>query len=311
MLAALALALPLAALNPEAAWDYAQASNTQAMVVSEKGRIVFERYSNGANASSRLPMASGSKSFQGVLFAALVEDGMLKWDTKVSEFLPEWKDGSAREQVTLSQVLSLTSGLPSPPSGTRGVWQDAVDAQLRAAPGERFIYGSYPYWLFGSVVEKAVPSKPYEQLLKERVLDPLGISVRWGMLADGNPQTAGAGRITARDWIVFGEFVRNRGVHNGRTVVSWTSLEKLFKGSSANPSYGITWWLEGSDDAAMGFRQRRRTTGEKSPFVMAAGLGKQRLYVSEQLGLTVVRMGPLNSGRQFDDERFLTLLLGR
>jgi len=44
--------------------------------------------------------------------------------------------------------------------------------------------------------------------------------------------------------------------------------------------------------------------------VMAAGAGKQRLYIIPSRGLVVVRMGPVRGGRQFTDLAFLRALLG-
>ena len=41
---------------------------------------------------------------------------------------------------------------------------------------------------------------------------------------------------------------------------------------------------------------------------MAAGKGKQRLYVIPEHGLTIVRFGDINGGRDFSDARFLELV---
>ena len=44
--------------------------------------------------------------------------------------------------------------------------------------------------------------------------------------------------------------------------------------------------------------------------IMAAGKGKQRLYILPEHDLVVVRFGAVDGGRSFEDARFLTLLLG-
>jgi hypothetical protein len=43
---------------------------------------------------------------------------------------------------------------------------------------------------------------------------------------------------------------------------------------------------------------------------MAAGMGKQRLYVIPSEELVIVRMGPITGGRDFTDLEFLEPLLG-
>jgi hypothetical protein len=43
---------------------------------------------------------------------------------------------------------------------------------------------------------------------------------------------------------------------------------------------------------------------------MAAGKGKQRLYILPEQKLTIVRFGPLEGSRGFDNREFMRLLLG-
>jgi hypothetical protein len=43
---------------------------------------------------------------------------------------------------------------------------------------------------------------------------------------------------------------------------------------------------------------------------MAAGKGKQRLYILPEQRLTIVRFGPLEGSRGFDNREFMRLLLG-
>jgi hypothetical protein len=43
---------------------------------------------------------------------------------------------------------------------------------------------------------------------------------------------------------------------------------------------------------------------------MAAGKGKQRLYILPEQKLTIVRFGPLEGSKGFDNREFLRLLLG-
>ena len=44
--------------------------------------------------------------------------------------------------------------------------------------------------------------------------------------------------------------------------------------------------------------------------IVAAGKGKQKLYVLPDRGMTVVRFGDVNGSRGFRNEDFLRLLLG-
>jgi CubicO group peptidase (beta-lactamase class C family) len=123
-------------------------------------------------------------------------------------------------------------------------------------------------------------------------------------------------------------------------VIDRDALEQCFVGSTVNPQYGLTWWLLTGADGAVadtgssdGTRMRRRLGRKDEPAapsisaaqtqairdpngtvvkaVMAAGAGKQRLYLLPEQGLVVVRLAEMGTkGTSFNDTRFLKHLLG-
>ncbi|MBY0490576.1 MAG: beta-lactamase family protein [Gemmatimonadaceae bacterium] len=373
---ALLLQVPDSAAFARAA-NYAASTDGQAVLVMHRGRTVYETYMAGGSASKRSGLASGSKSFVGVAALAAVADGKLNLDRPVGDYLPEWRNDPAKQRITVRQVLSLESGMQSgnPGTGCGGpgkTWTDAINAGTFAAPGEQFRYGPYPFIVGGAVIEK-VTGERFEDYLERRILKPLGIRVDWVLkCGDGKPQLAGGASTTARDWAVFGEFVRRDGEYNGRRILPPGLVRELYQPSGANPNYGMSWWLVGAAlqrNPAMGIEQAdgggigggrmggaggkgraggragglggrlgalrraraarrggggggeegsRIGTGPGAPMpawmpadlFMAAGMGKQRLYVIPSMELIVVRMGPITGGRQFTDLAFLEALLG-
>lgn len=371
-----ALLLPLHLQVPDSAAfaraaEYAAQTDGQAVLVMHRGRIVYETYMAGGGATRRSGLASGSKSFVGVAALAAVADGKLNLDRPVGDYLPEWRSDPAKQRITVRQVLSLESGIQSgnPGTGCGGpgkTWSDAINTGTFAAPGEQFRYGPYPFIVGGAVLEK-VTGERFEDYLERRILKPLGISVAWVLkCGDGRPQLAGGASTTARDWAIFGEFVRRDGEYNGRRILPAGLIRELYRPSGANPNYGMSWWLVGATlqtNPAMGIEQAdgggsggrggrmkgglgggglgggrlgalrraraarrggggaegsRIGTGPSAPLpswmpsdlFMAAGMGKQRLYVIPSMELIVVRMGPITGGRQFTDLAFLEALLG-
>ena len=120
-------------------------------------------------------------------------------------------------------------------------------------------------------------------------------------------------------------------------VIDRDALEQCFVGTKANPQYGLTWWLLTGADGSVaqtaddgGSRRgilRRRTAnqaraagqteavrdpnGTPVKVVMAAGAGKQRLYLLPDQGMVVVRLAEMAGGGQdFADPEFLRLMLG-
>ncbi len=336
----------------ERAVAYASRTDGQVVLVMHRGRIIHERYINGGSASRSMMLASGSKSFVGVGTIAAVADGLLRLDAPIAELLTEWKSDARKSRVTARELLSLESGIETGNPGTgcgspRSTWADAVAAPSLAEPGTRFRYGPYPFITMGAAIERANPRERFDEYLDRRVLAPLGVKVEWRMkCGDGKPQLAGGAAMNARDWATFGEMIRRGGVHGSARILPADLVAQLFRPSSVNPAYGMTWWLRGAafqTNPAMGApgigtddggtdstrgrvlerlkqraAQRRGGDAENraasagwlpQDLVMAAGAGKQRLYLIPSQELVIVRMGPVRGGRAFNDDEFLAALL--
>lgn len=356
----LTLLLSLTLVQPsqaalQRAESYVAQTDGQAMLVMHRGRVLHEHYRAGGGVDRRQMLASGSKSFVGVATIAAVQDGLVRLDAPVAQYLPEWGQDARKSRVTVRQLLSLESGVetgnPGTGCGGRGAtWSDAVNAATFADPGTAFRYGPFPFIAMGAALER-VQRESFEAYLSRRVLEPLGVRVEWrAKCGDGKPQLAGGAAMTARDWATFGEMIRLGGVHQGRRILEESLVRELFRPSGSNAAYGLTWWLVGATLMAqpaaglesgtgagrargglLGGRRgrlgRNRTGGRPDAtarggtvpmpgwmprdLVMAAGAGKQRLYVIPSLELVVVRMGPLIGGRSFEDVDFLQALLGQ
>lgn len=321
-----------AALAPEeakrfqAAADYSRSQKGVAVLVMRKGEVVFEDYAPGWAEKPHL-LASGTKSFAGVMAACAVQDGLLSLDEKVSDTLTEWKADERKAAVTIRQLLSLSSGIDGGDNGSVPSYQRAIAlAEAKAAPGEKFSYGPIPFQCFGEVMRRklAAKSESVEGYLRRRVLDPIGMKVGfWRKDVAGNLNRPAGAFLTAREWVKFGELVRLRGVWRGESVVAADALAECFRPSPGNPAYGLTFWLLGGDassaavadglsvepKAQRAIEERRRLRFQPPRDTVAAmGKGKQRCYLIPSLELVVVRLGD-SVGREFSDNEFLAKLL--
>jgi CubicO group peptidase (beta-lactamase class C family) len=305
---------------------YHEAQGGVSILVMHEGKVLHESYSNGGSADRCQLLASGTKSFCGVIAAAAVADGLLEWDMPLAEVLVEWKGDPVRERVTLRHLLSLTSGLADAlGGGGRGGpgWEALLDSRFTSAPGQRFSYGAAPFNLFGLVLErklKEAGGERFTDYFQRRILDPLGIQVEWRLRnRDGTPQLGGGAAMTARDWAIFGEFLRNGGMHNGVQVIPTDVLAECFRGTKANPAYGLSFWLarpvpqsviRSNPMLARTLSKFNSADSFPDDLFMAAGLGNQRLYVIPSRGLVVVRQATLTGAPGFSDAEFVRILLG-
>ena len=108
-----------------------------------------------------------------------VADGTITLQTRVGDLVADWS-GDDKDRVTVGQLLSHTSGLPAhAPFYLECADGDSVRAAVRASPlvarpGERCIYSDLGFILLGEVLEGATRT-PFEALVRERVLEPLGL----------------------------------------------------------------------------------------------------------------------------------------
>jgi CubicO group peptidase (beta-lactamase class C family) len=298
---------------PSASADFADAARYNAdadgvsFVVMQAGEILFEDYPNGGDRSAGHNLASGTKSFSGVIAAAAAQDGLLDLDERAADTLAEWQDDPQKSLITVRQLLQLVSGIDGGRLGRPPAYADAIDAELAAAPGTRFSYGPVPFQIFGEIMNRKLAAVGSDEdpsdYLNRRVLRPIGLEIEsWRVGRDGNPMLPQGIAITARNWALFGEFVRLGGEWQNEQLVDTTVLESFFAGSEANPTYGLTWWID--DEVSAGQRSQIRQLGRVSgiatgdslfphDLVMAAGAGDQRLYISRSEELVIVRQAPL------------------
>lgn len=299
-------AFSLSTPNFEAGWAYAAAHKSDAVVIMQGGKVVFER---GQVATSHM-LASGSKSFCGIAAACLVKDGLLKgFDERVSDTLTEWRSNSIKAAITYRQLLSLSSGLVV--SAPREFQSCPSEADLLATPligepGKQFKYGPRAFNIFSLAMERKLKGEKMHVYLERKVFRPLGIEVSWANVnAEGRVQFAGGGSCSPRDWAKFGEFVRTGGRINGQAICDEATLGETGTHQGAGASYGLSWWLSPDADARTGSGPATSFKG----FKVAAGAGKQYLYILPELDTVIVRVGPLVN--DFQGAEFLRALYGR
>jgi len=289
--------------------EISRSSSGISMLVMEAGKIVFEEYPNGGSADKASELASGTKSFSGVLALCALRDGLLKLDEKVSETLTEWRS-DGRRAITIRQLLSLSSGMPSGTLGRVPSYADAILQKSVAAPDSRFIYGPVPFQCFGELLRrKLLPQKlTVGEYLEKNILKPAGVKCdRWRRDENDNIHLPSGAFLTAREWAKFGEWIRL----DTQGALAKKDLADLFRSSPARPGYGLTWWLPSKGPVGVSLL-KQSATSKKIPVDIweAAGAGGQRLYVIPSRELVVVRQAPVRLRDDFSDPAFLSALLG-
>src|SRR5690349_2276950 len=163
-------------------------------LVAENGKVVYKNAFGMANMEWNIPntsdtkfrLGSITKQFTATIILQLVEQGKIKLDGKLSDYLPDYRK-DVGEKVTIHNLLTHTSGIPSYTSQP-GFFENVsrnpykvdefvkkyASGDLEFAPGSKFVYDNSGYFLLGAIIEH-VTGKPYEQVLKENIFDPVGM----------------------------------------------------------------------------------------------------------------------------------------
>jgi D-alanyl-D-alanine-carboxypeptidase/D-alanyl-D-alanine-endopeptidase len=152
------------------------------------------------DATALFEIGSVTKVFTGVLLADMHLRGEVSLDDRLSRHLPEPRPAWRYREPTLLELATHRSGLPNTPGPMRrrelahglglregepwaGVTAEdyrrlVSQESPRKAPGTGFRYSSMAVGLLGDALA-ARAGRTYEELLTERVLQPLGMTSTW------------------------------------------------------------------------------------------------------------------------------------
>lgn len=164
-----------------------------AMALVHNGQILSARGYGITDVSHARPvdghtvfrLASLSKSFAGTMTGLLVNDGSLRWDSKLVRYLPNFQlsDPAAAQQLTVADLLSHRVGLTHNAfdrdlerfTDYRTLTQKLAYAPLKCAPGTCYSYQNIAFSLIGDVVFAATGDF-YAQEVQRRLFKPLGMN---------------------------------------------------------------------------------------------------------------------------------------
>ena len=180
-------------------------------LVARRGRVAHFEAHGLMDIESKRPMerdaifriASMTKPITGVAVMMMLEEGKLRLSDPVSKFLPEFKDSRvampwtgtpafylvpADRELTIRDLLTHTNGLMTGGLDRRRVRRDRWKAtrwpptfpRLAAAPldlqpGTQWAYSGLAGPDTLSRIVEIVSGMPYDQFLRERIFEPLGM----------------------------------------------------------------------------------------------------------------------------------------
>jgi CubicO group peptidase (beta-lactamase class C family) len=160
-----------------------------AIAVVKDGRIVFEKgygvrelgKADVVDTNTLFAIGSTTKAMTAAAIGMLVDDGKVRWDDPVTNYLPSFqlKDPWATRQITVRDLLTHRAGLPN----ADYLWYGATNStdeilrrvryvDLAYSPRSSFIYQNVMYAAAGQVVA-AASGMPWTEFVRTRIFTPL------------------------------------------------------------------------------------------------------------------------------------------
>jgi CubicO group peptidase (beta-lactamase class C family) len=216
----------------------------------------------------RFLLCSATKAMTATLAALAVDEGKLSWSTTLGDVFPD-DDGRLHPEwkpVTLAQLLQHRAGAPSVGDSlwtslrvhfsgasaadkSRAMVRKILARKPSFPPGSRYAYADTDYLIVGAMLEK-ITSRPWEQLIQEKLWQPLGIAHggfgapgtpgeidqpwgHWGMVLTGRPVAPGGFFARINPPRFYGPAATAQ-----LTISDWAKFISLhLRGDPANPQH--------------------------------------------------------------------------
>jgi len=286
-------------------------ADVHAVVIARHGKLVFEQYFAGYDepwgqdggqhdfdATTKHDMRSASKSVISLLVGIAIDRKLIaSADEPVVKFFPDYSalKSPGWDHVTLRHLLTMSSGMQW---DENRAWNDPrndephlsseadpvryiLSKPIATPPDTVWTYNGGGTDLLGDIIER-VSGKSLEAFARETLFAPLAVT-DWEWMKYGNEKIASAVglRIRPRDAAKIGQLVLNRGMWNGKPIVSpgWIeqSVRPRFQAIGYFGGlffYGYQWWMG-----------RSLAGGKEIKWIGAFGWGGQRIFIVPELDL--------------------------
>ncbi|MFB3084234.1 MAG: serine hydrolase domain-containing protein [Gammaproteobacteria bacterium] len=279
----------------------------EAILIARNGKLVLEEYFYGYSRDRIHPIQSVTKSVISLLVGIAQDGGFIGgMDEPVYTFFPEHAGKKWIERkypITLAHLLTMSAAIDWNDVGNEsgrayqstaamhrsGDWIGYVlDLDQAGVPGEVASYTGGLSILLGGVIHNAT-GKYADELAEETLFADLHVSsYRWQKARDETRETGEGLTLTAYDLAKMGQLVLDKGMWNGKRVVSETWIAESIRrhlplaegalgGSPYATGFAYHWW-----------NQSYEVNGMTTQAIVGRGYGGQYLGIFPTLDTVVV-----------------------
>ncbi len=290
-------------------------TKTEAFLVIQDDRVIFEYYGTGATRETLLTSFSVAKAFVAVLVGIAIDEGAIPGtDVPITDVLPELLDRDPRfREISIRHLLRMSSGLDyrafrwalfNGDDPLTSYHPDQRALALRSPiyarpPGEAFSYNKYHPQLLGLILERTT-GVSITEFTQTRLWDPLGMEFdgSWSLdsSASGFEKMEAGLNARAIDFAKFGRVLLGGGSLGDKVVLSDDLFKEMTNADATvqGPDYYDSDWgqvVHSEGRGFYGYFVYGRLRDSKPPDIFAEGDRGQYIYASPASNLIIVRLG--------------------
>lgn len=301
--------------------EFLQRTQTTGLLVLKNKSLLVERYWQGYVRDSLAVSFSVAKSFTSALVGIALEDGLFESiGDSITKYVPELI-GSGYEGVPIKHILQMCSGIRFVEEYDQedadvmemrrqieaggSIKEYAATLQAEHPSGQVYNYASIDTQVLGMLLENVTGMSPSDYL-EEKIWSVIGMEsdAKWITDQHDTVLTYSLFNVALRDYAKFGLLYLNRGLWNGKRVLSeeWIQQSvtpekeflklKDFYSEGWDIGYGYQWWVPNG------------TAGEFT----ALGIYGQYIYVSPSREIVIVKT---SADPSFDEHDMETIAVFR
>ncbi|GAA4277810.1 serine hydrolase [Aquimarina mytili] len=278
--------------NEQQLYDFLKEKSTKAFIILKNGKIVIEKYFNGATAEDNNPWYSAGKTLTAFTIGVAQQENLLSINEASHNYLGTgWATLTSEQEnmITIKNHLTMTTGLDYNVSNQNCTNSDCLTYLNK--PSTFWYYHNATYTVLTDIVSGAA-NQNFESYFDTKIKNRIGMNGTWLSFGFANIYYS-----TARSMARFGLLNLNNGSWDTEEILSDQDFfkEMTTMSQNLNQAYGYLWWLNGKNSfrtpaAEIEFPGKLIPN---APDDLIAGLGKddQKLYIVPSQNLVIVRMG--------------------
>ncbi|WP_420147275.1 serine hydrolase [Spirosoma sp.] len=198
------------------------------VTVVKDGKVLFKKgygirelgKSDPVNTQTLFAMASTTKAMTAACLGMLVDEGKLRWDDPVTNYLPAFQlyDPAVTRELRVRDLLTHNTGVGNADMLWAGmqISQDEILQRMRLVKPSYslragFIYQNVMYLAAGKVIEN-ISGVPWDVFIRTRIFEPLGMVRTKALFKDVTDLNRAKPHIEINDTIRFVNSVKEEGL---------------------------------------------------------------------------------------------------